>query len=318
MTRNQYGISLGLPLRGLRVVTTAVNVPGPVAAARLSQLGAKVLKIEPPHGDPLGMHCPSWYKELVKTQQVLRLNLKEANDRYRLDRLLEKSDLLLTSSRPKALKRLSLGWKELHSKFPKLCQIALVGFSGRKSNVAGHDLTYQAQLGLLDPPRLPVSLWADLAGCQCAVVAALSLFRGTHRSRTGRYAEVSIAESLKIFAAPLLYGLTASRGALGGHLPQYNLYRSSDGWVAVAALEPHFSAQLKTQLGIGTLNYKSAASRFRTRTARYWEKWAFDRDLPIAALPFRRLDHSRRSKARSRRSADNFAHDLPGDGAIIP
>jgi len=268
------------------VVTLAVNVPGPVAASQLSRLGAEVFKIEPPQGDPLGMACPRWYKALIGTQHVLRLNLKEQADRSRLDRLLERSDLLLTSSRPNALKRLSLGWKGLHGKFPTLCQIALVGYTGRRRNTAGHDLTYQAQLGLLDPPALPVSLWADLAGSQCAVAAALSLLLNVNRRKTGRYAEVSIVESVKIFAAPLRYGLTSKSAVLGGDLPEYNLYRSSDGWVAVAALEPHFSAKLKRELGIATLNYKNVASRFRAKAAAYWEKWAMDRGLPIAAVRF--------------------------------
>jgi len=302
MTTNRLGIRLGLPLRGFRIVTLAVNVPGPVAAARLSQLGAEVFKVEPPHGDPLGMHCRGWYKNLLGTQQVLRLDLKQKNDRSRLDRLLEKSDLLLTSSRPNALKRMSLGWKELHGKFPQLCQIAMVGYSGHRRNMAGHDLTYQAQLDLLDPPALPMSLWADLAGSQSAIIAALCLLLGTKRSKTGSYAEVSIAESLRIFAAPLHYGLTGKRSALGGDLAQYNLYRSRDGWVAVAALEPHFSAKLKTELGIATLNYKSVASRFRTKAAKYWERWALDRDLPIAAVGFHHLDDTRiRSQVKNRR-----------------
>jgi alpha-methylacyl-CoA racemase len=289
MTTNPYGFRLGLPLRGFRVVTLAVNVPGPVAAAQLSRFGAEVFKIEPPRGDPLGIACPKWYQDLVGAQHVLRLNLKEQNDRCRLDRLLEKSDLLLTSSRPSALKRLSLGWKQLHGKFPELCQIALVGYPGRRRGIAGHDLTYQAQFGLLDPPALPVSLWADVAGSQCAIVAALCLLLGPKSSKTGRYAEVSIAESLKIFAAPQLHGLTTKRGPLGGALPEYNLYRSSDGWVAVAALEPHFSTTLKTELRVVRLNRKSVASVFRRKTARQWEKWALDRDLPIAAVRFRGL-----------------------------
>ena len=129
-----------LPLKRFRIVTLATNVPVPVAAGRLAELGAKVTKIEPPDGDALGtQHCPSWYQEMIRGQKVLRLNLKASKDRKRLDDFLEKSDLLLTSSRPASLERLSLGWKELHRKFPKLSQVALVGHPFPRRGVAGHD-----------------------------------------------------------------------------------------------------------------------------------------------------------------------------------
>jgi len=63
-------------------------------------LGATVVKIEPLGGDPLETkHCPDWYKDLIKGQRVIRLDLKECKNRTRLDSFLAKSDLLLTSSR---------------------------------------------------------------------------------------------------------------------------------------------------------------------------------------------------------------------------
>jgi alpha-methylacyl-CoA racemase len=63
-------------------VTLAVNVPAPVAAARLTHLGATVVKIEPPEGDPLGQHyCPVWHRKIIHKQIVARLNLKELKDR---------------------------------------------------------------------------------------------------------------------------------------------------------------------------------------------------------------------------------------------
>src|SRR5919202_5567028 len=115
------------PLRGIRVVSLALNVPGPVAAARLCRVGATVTKIEPPDGDPLARVCPAWYEELCAGQDVVRLDLKDAAGRASLDGLLEGADLLLTSSRPAALGRLGLSRPDLHVRFPCLAPVPPVG-----------------------------------------------------------------------------------------------------------------------------------------------------------------------------------------------
>jgi hypothetical protein len=93
-------------LRGVRVLTLAVNLPGPAAASRLRDMGAHVVKVEPPGGDPLARMCPAYYEELRSGQKVVRLDLKDGRDRASLDDLLEDTDLLLTASRPAALGRL--------------------------------------------------------------------------------------------------------------------------------------------------------------------------------------------------------------------
>ena len=116
------------PLENIRVLTLAVNLPGPLAAARLHQLGAAVVKVEPPGGDALAQASPDWYRELHEGQEIVRLNLKDAEDRARLDTWLGRADLLLTATRPAALRRLGLAWAELHARYPRLCQVALVGY----------------------------------------------------------------------------------------------------------------------------------------------------------------------------------------------
>src|SRR5438552_993724 len=198
----------GLPLRDVRVVTMAVNVPGPVAAARLRELGATVVKIEPPNGDPLREYCNEWYKELIRGEKLVRLNLKRTTDRAHLDTLLSKADLLLTASRPAAMRRLALGWEELHAKFPTLCQAALKGHPPPRQDLAGHDLTYQARAGLVAPPNMPNTLLADLASAERMVSAALSLLLLRQRFRKGFYGEVIIENVAADLAVPLRYGLT--------------------------------------------------------------------------------------------------------------
>lgn len=271
------------PLENIRVVSLAVNLPGPVAAARLGELGAMVVKVEPPAGDPLDHARPEWYRELHQGQQVVRLNLKEPTDRRRLDDCLEPADLLLTATRPTALERLGLAWPTLHARFPRLCQIALVGYLPPDER-PGHDLTYQASLGLLDPPHLPRTVLADLAGAREAVSAALALILARERGQGCHCAHVSLAEAARLFTAPLRHRLTVPGEVLGGGLPGYNLYRACDGWIAVAALEPHFWRRLVQELGVAAPDREQLQAVFLTRTAEQWEAWAAERDLPLAAV----------------------------------
>ncbi len=272
------------PLRDFKVLTLALNVPGPVTAARLVGLGASVTKIEPPSGDPLAQVCPDWYQSLSRHQEIIQLDLKSSDNRSQLEQLLKPCDLLLTASRPKALTRLDLDWPTLHQRYPRLSQVAIVGSSGEQADLPGHDLTYQARLGLLNPPALPRTLVADLAGAEQAVGAALALLLARERDGTGGYRQVALAEAAAAFAEPLNYGLTTPGGMLGGGLPEYNLYRTRQGWVALAALEPHFWQRLQQALGLSQPGEKDLAECFLARTAVDWERWGGDHDLPIVAL----------------------------------
>jgi len=82
-------------LAGIEVVSLAVNVPGPVAAARLTEHGATVTKIEPPEGDPLSLHVPSWYARLTESQTILPLDLKTEKGKSALAARLSGADLLV-------------------------------------------------------------------------------------------------------------------------------------------------------------------------------------------------------------------------------
>ncbi len=274
----------GKPLAGIAVVTLATNLPGPAAAALLYKFGASVTKVEPPAGDAMAQFCPAWYRALSVGQRVISLDLKNPSDFGRFEKLLGKADLLLTASRPAALERLSLGWKRIHRKFPSLCQIALVGHAAPRDHVPGHDLTYLADVGLLEPPAMPRTLLADLASAERLVSTGLALLLARERAGSGSHAQVPIAEVAEDFSKPLRYGVTSPDGMLGGGAPGYNVYRTSDGWIALAALEPHFWENLQTELGVKNANYELLAERFLTRRREEWERWAAERDLPIAAV----------------------------------
>lgn len=280
------------PLQDIRILTIALNVPGPVAIARLRDLGAAVVKIEPPGGDPLSQASPEWYASLHEGVEVRRVDLKTAEGSAYLASALAESDLLLTSQRPAALKRLGLEWPKLAKRYLRLSQVAIIGYPAPDENKAGHDLTYLAELGLLEPPKLPLTLSADLTGSEMAVSSALALLLSSARSRSSgrilsaeeRYAEVSLAAAAAACARPLRHGLTGSEGLLGGRFPGYNLYKALEGWVAVAALEPHFLARLVDALDIRDVSTEALAEAFMARPAADWELWAAGRDIPLVAV----------------------------------
>lgn len=271
-----------LALKGMRVVSLALNLPGPVAARHLQELGAKVIKVEPPSGDPMEQYHAGWYRDMASGQTILRLDLKESRDRERFGRMLANADLLLTASRPAALERLGLDWSTLHKKYPQLCQVAIVGYPTPRQNEAGHDLTYQAALGLLTPPHMPRTLLADMAGAEKAISAALTLLLARARGAQGGYAEIALSTAAAAMAEPLRYATTSPGANLGGGLPEYNLYATTDGWVAVAALEPHFKERLETALGVH--NGEEYRQVFATRSAAAWQEWGQQLDVPIAAV----------------------------------
>jgi crotonobetainyl-CoA:carnitine CoA-transferase CaiB-like acyl-CoA transferase len=271
-------------LTGIWIVSTCVNVPGPVAAGMLRDLGAAVVKVEPPGGDLLSRAAPQWYAELCEGMEVLRLDLKSPAGRGQLDELLARADVLLTSTRLAALQRLGLGWADLHARHLRLCNVAIIGYPSPREDVAGHDLTYQAEAGLVTPPAMPRTLIADLSGAQRAVIAALDLLLARERSGEAGCATIALADCASLFAQPLRHGLTSPTGLLGGGGAAYNIHPTRDGWVAVAALEPHFRAALARELCIDEGDRAALARALGERSALEWERWAEVRGLPLAAV----------------------------------
>ena len=269
-------------LDGIKVVNLAVNLPGPAAAQRLSLLGAEVFKIEAPTGDPMELYHAGWYKDMAAGHILVRLDLKSDTGRAELDNLLATADLLISASRPAAMLRLGLDWNALHLKFPKLCQVAIIGYPAPRENEAGHDLTYQASLGLLTPPYMPRTLLADMAGAEMTVSSALTLLLQRERSGESCYAEVALSEAAASLAEPLRYGCTSPGALLGGGIPEYNIYKTSDGWVAVAALEPHFKKRLEDAVGISTIEEYRIA--FLAQSSEYWQEWGQKHDVPIETV----------------------------------
>jgi alpha-methylacyl-CoA racemase len=275
------------PMTGLRVVSLALNLPGPLAAYRFALAGGEVTKVEPPSGDPLTLAAPEVYRQLHEGMKVIQADLKTAAGLNQLEELLASADLFLTSSRLGALDRLGLSWEGLQSRHPSLSMVAIVGHRPPDENHPGHDLTYQAEHGLLNPPALPSSLFADLGGSLEAFAAGLGLLLARARGSVSpeqRRQIVSLERSADFFAQPRQWGLTLPGGFLGGGLPQYNLYRCETGWVALAALEPHFWIRLQSMLGLENPTQEQLQEVFGKQSADVWQVWARQHDLPLVAV----------------------------------
>lgn len=271
-------------LKGLCVINMAINLPGPLAAHRLQMLGADVVKVEPPTGDPLKYASSEWYERLSAGNCIVKLDIKAPEGREQLDKLLKQADLLITATRPSALERLGMGWSNLHCNFSRLCHVAIVGYPYPNENEPGHDLTYLAKTGLLTPPQMPKTLIADMVGAEKAASEGLALLLARERGGTAGYSQVALSEAAEYMAEPLKARLTNPGGLLGGGLPEYNIYEATAGWVAVAAIEPHFKKNMFEAFGRDYSSPEEMRPVFKELTADEWEIWAKKRDLPIVAL----------------------------------
>lgn len=273
------------PLLDLRIVTLAPNLPGPVCVRRLADWGASVVKVESPDGDPLRAYARDYYRELHEGLEVQTIDLKSDAGQSELSLLLESATLLVTAQRPAALKRLGLDFANIRRLWPHLSQLAIVGNAPPDEDRPGHDLTYVADAGLILPPNLPPTLMSDLLGAERAVSEALLLLRRAELLGHGEYSQVALADAATVLAGPFRHGLTRPGGLLGGAHPGYRLYRSKDGWLALAALEPHFLSRVVTALDIAEPDVHALAAAFLQHPNLYWQEFAWRNDVPLVVLP---------------------------------
>ncbi len=290
------------PLRGIRALSLALNLPGPAALMRLKAMGARCLKAEPPapknaatgsSGDPMGQYNPTAYATMHQGIKVLSIDLKTEKGQARLHQELARTDLLLTSFRPSALVKLGLGWKTLHKAYPQLSVVAIVGAPGPRAEEPGHDLTYLADAGLVTGLDLPATLFADMGGALMTSEAALKAVIAQKTSGKGTFQEVALSDAAAWLALPRHWGLTQPKGAVGGAHAGYRVYACKDGRVAVAALEPHFAAALCKLADIPLTGWTTLfephthaamTDFFRSRTRHQLDQLALKHDIPLHTL----------------------------------
>jgi len=241
-----------------RVLDLSQYIPGPFATRQLADLGADVLKIEPPRGDPMRQFLKTenselspLYKHLNRGKRIVRLDLKSEAGKQTLARLIEGADVLLESFRPEVLDRLGFDRKTLNRLNPRLIHCALSGFgqNGPYKSRAGHDLTYCAVSGALSltgtatRPVMNYPPLADHAGAMQAVNSILAALLKRERDGTGSFLDISLFESAMSWQYLGLHETDPRRQSLllNGGAAFYNIYETEDGrFLALAALEPKF------------------------------------------------------------------------------
>ena len=289
-------------LKGVRILSLALNLPGPAALMRARQMGAHCVKLEPPPpasaapgtpGDPMGLYMRSAYDTLHQGVRVCSADLKTAAGQKTLHKELAKADILLTSFRPSALKKLGLEWRALHQRYPTLSLVAIVGASGARAEEPGHDLTYLAENDLVTGLDLPPTLYADMGGSLMACQALLQARLHQLQKGTGLRLEVALNAAAAYLALPRSWGLTVEGAAVGGGHAGYKVYACQDGRVAVAALEPHFAAALLQAAGqtaaspkalFAPQTHQALAAFFAARTRAELQALAQQRDIPLHTL----------------------------------
>jgi crotonobetainyl-CoA:carnitine CoA-transferase CaiB-like acyl-CoA transferase len=233
------------PLAGLLVVDLTRYLPGPFASRELLRLGARVVRLEAPGGDPLRELAPAWHDALTAGKESVELDLKADPATGR--ELCAQADVVLESFRPGVVERLGIGPHDLPE---RIVYCSFTGF-GPDDQRAGHDLNYQGWAGLLadTAPAMPPVQIADLgAGLHAAAQILAALLE---RERTGRGSRliVSLTESAWELAAHRLGGEPFPRLLTGG-LACYRIYATADGrHLTVASLEPKFFNRLCELIG---------------------------------------------------------------------
>jgi crotonobetainyl-CoA:carnitine CoA-transferase CaiB-like acyl-CoA transferase len=234
------------PLAGLLVVDLSRYLPGPFASRELLGLGARVVRLEAPGGDPLRELAPAWHEALNAGKESVVCDLKADPERGR--ELCAQADVVLESFRPGVVERLGVGPDDLPA---TVVYCSFTGF-GPDDLRAGHDLNYQGYAGLLadTAPALPPVQIADLAGgALTAVTQILAALLERESSGRGRRLTISLTNSAHKLASHRLGGEPFPRLLTGG-LACYRIYATADGrHVTVAALEPRFFRRLCELLG---------------------------------------------------------------------
>ena len=300
------------PLEGILVLDFSTLLPGPMATLLLAEAGAEVIKVERPAGEEMRSYQPRWARESInfallnRGKKSLALDLKSPEDRRRLDPLIARADVIVEQFRPGVMARLGLGYPDVDKINPRViyCSITGYGQDGPKRDVAGHDLNYIGDSGLLalsmgdaERPVVPPALIADIAGGAYPTVINV-LLALQQRARTGRgcYLDISMAGNLFPFTYwalgnGLAAGMWPGNGTdrVTGGSPRYRLYPTADGKIVAAApLEQKFWDEFCEIIGLDpslrndardpAATAQAVAAAIRGRTAEEWRERFAGRD----------------------------------------
>jgi alpha-methylacyl-CoA racemase len=270
-------------LSGTTVVDFTRQLQGPFASRELLRLGARVVKVEPPEGDPTP---EAWYRALNDGKEIVAWDARSEPP----PAVLSEADVVLEGFRPGV-------WERLGAQLPPravLCSITGYGASGPRARDAGHDLNYLGYAGALadTAPAVPPVQVADLAaGAQAAVIEVLAALLERERTGTGARIVVSMTHNAHRFVAHRLAGDPLPRLLTGG-VACYRIYETADGrHLTVAALEPKFWRNLCALLERPDLvdrafepELPELAALIRERTLREWRTLLEGKDTCVGPV----------------------------------
>lgn len=242
------------------MLEVGIFMAGPYAGMQLADLGADVVKVEPPGGgDPVREIGPfvngesSPFVRLNRNKRSIVIDLKHPAGKAVFERLASTADVVLENLRPGAMRKLGLGYEELRQLNPRLVYVSLSGWGqdGPRAHLPGLDLMAQARSGLMSitgaPDGEPAKIGVPVCDLVCGLYAALavvSALRARDRDGEGQHIDVSLFEagvSLAVWEAGK-YFATGEVGRPLGSAHQtsapYQAFRTSDGWVTVGAVTP--------------------------------------------------------------------------------
>lgn len=276
-------------LDGLRVLDLSRVLAGPLAAQVLGDLGADVLKVEPPGGDDTRAWGPwfqggvsAYFQSCNRNKASLVLDLKSAEGAARLRRLLAAADVLVHNFLPASARRLGLDSATLTTEFPRLVALGITGYSGSRRGEPGYDLALQAEagwIGMTGPPGPPeegykvgVAVVDVLTGLMAANGVQAALLR---RARTGRGAVLSLSlhrtalfSLINVATNHLVSGEPTRRwGNQHPNLVPYQVFSAADRAIVIGVGNDAQYRRLCDLLGIGDerLRGLDAAGRLERR-----------------------------------------------------
>jgi crotonobetainyl-CoA:carnitine CoA-transferase CaiB-like acyl-CoA transferase len=288
----QSGESGSGALGGLRVLDVTQVMAGPFCAMLLADLGADVIKIEPPGGDmtrrmpgAVGADTPAC-NAVNRGKRSVVLDLKTAVGRGALARLAQSADVFIENSRPGVMAALGLGYQALAARNPRLIYAAISGYgqTGPASAKGGLDLIAQAVSGIMSvtgtpggPPSKAGVPLTDLGAALFALAGILAALEYRHRTGVGQQVETSLVEAgvaLSVWEATEYFagaGVPSPLGSAHRMVAPYQAVRCADGYIALGAPNDRLFERLCEALGhaewAGMPDFADNASRVRNRDA---------------------------------------------------
>lgn len=244
------------PLAGTTVVDTTNFLPGPYCSVTLADLGARIISVEPPSGDPMRDYDMRIYRAVNHNKETIRLDLKDPADLDRLYVLVAGADVFLEGMRPGVAARLGTDYESMRGIKPDLvyCSISGYGQGGHLADAPGHDINYQSLSGTLSIPGhlgrpaqragLPIG---DLAASMYSCIGILAALRLRDQTGEGSFLDVAIRDAMASWMPSRVGDEWIRSGAPDAHLEVNNdIFHGSDGVTfSVGAVEQHFWTLLR-------------------------------------------------------------------------